>query len=1556
MMEYYEKLPYIGKKRAKKLKEAGIGIEEIAQMDENELKRYIPRISRGKLKIMIATARKYVGAMNDIADKLGLEKDKAIALAFNNYDVEKIARAKKEEIAKILNVDENEAFNIIFRASLSVGVRKPEVKIKREEVNHTGIVSKEGFVNGFGAPPEFKVERKVKILPVIIVILLLVSGIAAVVFLSTPEFKIDGNFSEWSHVPSYKLGDLTYKYEYHAGSLYFFLTQNSMFYSEESIYVLMGNSTPPGYYVDGIYVKRVVEFYGWNSTLKGAHIWRYVSSTFNWNFTGTSGLKYAYRNGGIEFLVNEVNPNSKFVVLFKNGNVLRSSPMPVEEHAAQVIVENEKSVANNNTPVLKINITAPRKFTLNTVSVEYQGANITGAYIDLDGNKINGILGNGTVVFTVDKEIESTDIQFAANYSGRKCSVIHLNVSLYSVDMKFSYKRLNTPLYLFKAPKDVCIDGAFGDWKGRISYDGTGNVKDANIDIVAHAHTRFFRSVYMSVRGEFMGGDDVPIVRKWSPVDSDRDSVPDKYDKYPHDFNNDGIPDKDSYVEINGTKLPDVDGDGIPDYPYGPDMWLNTTIPKDFPKPYAGRNVTVYIGPAPPIKPKDGNDTAEIYFGDDNPKGAHLYWVPFPVDYKIKITGRDGIFHSHLYKYDNENWKFIKNITSVAAGYHEMEMATGLNISHGKMWITVFNWNHEYDSISMHSRATRATTTNVFYLHADTNGNPGNMNWTKGSNKNTLKLKTPFLGGKVNGKWYYEYILNQDYYINSAQVSFYINDISITNGGNDYLNITLVDSSGKQNATVGYTNVTGNTLENYKGEKYNINLNILRNYINKGDHMLLIFTWISDLAGGGDEVDIDYNDTSPYDSNLAIETNSTMQVRSVWTENYNTHSVQGHFSKGDYIDIYANVTDPLGYEHIKSAKVSCEDALGNVYLSDSSMSVTYEKDGYKIFHFSFQLISTTYVYTGRYPITVTAEDKEGFSAQGTGRFWVNDNFRVPISKMVFAPKGITYSAQFRHRWDNLGDGDTILDIKLDKNPGYDVLFYLDNKTQNPSTYGNKVIDKNDTLIAIYDSSTGSWKYMMNDTDGDGNPDVTVMYQSKVRIIAEMNVTLSSSHPKQYLNVTYFVFTGNFSTELNDVAIVRDVNIKTLYLRQQGNSLYLYPQEGTKDETVIGADPNHPKTWTLNPKMANDLTIMTMNVIIYVNKKGAKTGYLKITLGDGTLIGKSTFNLQDGINAVTITPQISLIPQNSIINLTFYGDKACDVNFNSSNYESDIIIETTSYIYTYNAETYNGTTYNSHSANTVQKHFNASDIVHITTTVRDPFGGYDIQEVSAQITFPNGTVDYVDLSLEVYHNSYQIYGVNYSIPNDAPVGNYTIKIRAMESNSVVNYTSTYFLLNCNISISPSQNSSYGTVVWYNHTIWNNGSGRDIVSVNVESNQTANITLFVYNTTSEKWDLVAYSNTGTGWDWVNGSYDVNNDKVPDFKIDRERNVKIAVRVRDTGSVKGKVQTTVRIDDSILSSCSDSAKDITTVPELNAWPFVSVLLIIAVVVARRRSEKHK
>jgi len=199
--------------------------------------------------------------------------------------------------------------------------------------------------------------------------------------------------------------------------------------------------------------------------------------------------------------------------------------------------------------------------------------------------------------------------------------------------------------YIGTVPSTARIDGGFAEWTNT-TLDALGDVsppgrQDLDISRYAFAPSGGNVTFMVQTAGTVLNGTLVPSANRVfsgnvsAPADSDRDGVPDSVDPLPNDFNNDGIPD----AATNG----DYDGDGITDYgfPGGTDVWLNTTIPATFPAPYAGRTVSVYIGPVQrPIAL--GLDTARFYLDQDGSAASGYSIGGIGADYLMDVEGKQG--------------------------------------------------------------------------------------------------------------------------------------------------------------------------------------------------------------------------------------------------------------------------------------------------------------------------------------------------------------------------------------------------------------------------------------------------------------------------------------------------------------------------------------------------------------------------------------------------------------------------------------------------------------------------------------------------------------------------------------------------------------------------------------------------------------------------------------------------------------------------------------------------------------------------------------------------
>jgi len=218
-------------------------------------------------------------------------------------------------------------------------------------------------------------------------------------------------------------------------------------------------------------------------------------------------------------------------------------------------------------------------------------------------------------------------------------------------------------------PTLVEVDGAFGEWSPNpITAGSPGVAGNPSIDLVGVATqmrpagptTSVF--AFAEVAGALFSGSPFPATPYQRPAagtpDTDRDTVPDSEDLLPSDFDNDGIPD--------AQEIGDVDSDALIDWPAGTDQFLETTLPANFPAPYGGRTVRVYIGPVTP-PPATGVDTLRVYLDTDGvPSNGYLVENVY-AEYMLRVTGKNGrIIGRDLYRFpptaipgDGDAWEWI---------------------------------------------------------------------------------------------------------------------------------------------------------------------------------------------------------------------------------------------------------------------------------------------------------------------------------------------------------------------------------------------------------------------------------------------------------------------------------------------------------------------------------------------------------------------------------------------------------------------------------------------------------------------------------------------------------------------------------------------------------------------------------------------------------------------------------------------------------------------------------------------------------------------------------
>jgi uncharacterized repeat protein (TIGR01451 family) len=575
---------------------------------------------------------------------------------------------------------------------------------------------------------------------------------------SPSPIKIDGYFGDWTGVRSFADGQMdqttnpdvnvvSYKAETHENDLFIYarvegvMLNGSSNQGVDSMFVFIDEDNDPdtGYPVAGLGSDRLLEVSGWNNSIQQSVLYEFQGDVNrdDWNsFTRvhkvTSAVGFSEfesrfelsstRNprlfvtssdnvGNFDFSDASISPDKDVLMAVQTTIAPEVISIAAPVHFLKILLDTR----NGGAHVSQINITKTGNVPDSSVSlvlgIDSDGDNVPDQVVSSAG------FAQNLAVLDVDLEVVGGMTLIAtATLSGTTPSTdMRLGVSGITTNATVTLDDdFITSVYLEAAPS-VTIDGAFGDWISinRVP-DGDGDVVPSgqatawineNVDLRSYAvDVGTDVSFYMNVDGKMLGGVDVPTTRQRPTpapivIDSDRDSVPDDYDFYDFDFNNDAIPD----IQTGN----DVDGDGLLDYPLGTDYWLNTTIPSDFHVDYANRNVSKFIGPliAPVLM---GLDTLSIYLDADNDSATgfpmFLGSQPYGMEYLLAVSGRNGMTYlSGLYRYDPGHipWDFVQSISQLAIDTRSVELSIPLtSVQLGPGFTAVFNivdWQGDFD-------------------------------------------------------------------------------------------------------------------------------------------------------------------------------------------------------------------------------------------------------------------------------------------------------------------------------------------------------------------------------------------------------------------------------------------------------------------------------------------------------------------------------------------------------------------------------------------------------------------------------------------------------------------------------------------------------------------------------------------------------------------------------------------------------------------------------------------------------------------------------------------
>src|SRR2546425_397415 len=281
------------------------------------------------------------------------------------------------------------------------------------------------------------------------------------------------------------------------------------------------------------------------------------------------------------------------------------------------------------------------------------------------------------------------------------------------------------------------------------------------------------------------------------------------------DFNNDNVTDD----RTNS----DVDGDGIPDYPAGPDCWLNTTIPSWYPPPYAGRSVSRYICPIG-LPPEEGVDVVYAYIDADNSSATGLgYDVALPdaavARFPIAAQAATNAVINEVSPQPNPEWVELANPTATPISLNGWNLALNKG---GKVTViftfTTQNlgaWGSglEYLSVVLPKNSLPNGNVQLQLLQGTTVVDQTTYSPNVGSSQTWARFKDPITGGPMYGWAFTNVIPGAHSFTVTVQVSATTTDgqvlrNTVTLDYTDQLSRPLTRTRGWANATVSRPTIT----------------------------------------------------------------------------------------------------------------------------------------------------------------------------------------------------------------------------------------------------------------------------------------------------------------------------------------------------------------------------------------------------------------------------------------------------------------------------------------------------------------------------------------------------------------------------------------------------------------------------------------------------------------------------------------------------------------------------------------------------------------------------
>lgn len=416
----------------------------------------------------------------------------------------------------------------------------------RGAINGTGLINGTGMINGTRAGDKIasrspRRKASIKRWQFMAFLFALIVILPSLVFLSfnnesNSGTSVDGDFTDWAGVAKFgmetpldlpRLSVQEWAVKSLGTQLYLYLNTESDLMSTsdvDSFFLFVDSDDDPstGYSASGLGADYMLELHGWDKKVESSAVSTYESPIDQYNWTAWSrvgSLSTALQSDELEAGANmpgTIGRDARFMLLAQ-GNLpgrISSFSYTVPETGGALIVRLESGPgidnatgtvsASSSVSLLRLVLSCEGKGgTVHRISPLVSGAVLVAPVTDV-------VLNPGEKK-TADVFVDSS----ACNQSDLvTATVLEAYVNSTFSDVVIVGEGVRA--YVSSAPVSIRIDGAFGDWAGRISPDGdlqTPGNPDINITAAGCAETGPDAAFYVSVQGEIFHGAFAPTVK-----------------------------------------------------------------------------------------------------------------------------------------------------------------------------------------------------------------------------------------------------------------------------------------------------------------------------------------------------------------------------------------------------------------------------------------------------------------------------------------------------------------------------------------------------------------------------------------------------------------------------------------------------------------------------------------------------------------------------------------------------------------------------------------------------------------------------------------------------------------------------------------------------------------------------------------------------------------------------------------------------------------------------------------------------------------------------------